>query len=115
MRGLFAISIAGGCLSILGGLSRMALGGSLFSFDALWSTQIAEAPPPNATTRVFQSGTGLILRAQTLFADGRIVWLGDQIAPGANFQILLVDVERARPDRGATLKLKGVAPGLLSR
>src|SRR5262245_150566 len=115
MRGLFAISIAGGCLSILGGLSAVALEGNPFSLDVLWSTEIAEAPPPNATTRVFQSGTGLILRAQTLFADGRIVWLGDQIAPSANSQVLLVDVERAQPDQGATLKLKGVAPSLLSR
>src|SRR5262245_1965453 len=116
MRGPFAIGIglAGGCLAILGGLSAVALEGKPFSLDVLWSTEIAEARQ-DETTGAFQSGTGLILTAQTLFADGRIVWLGNQIAPSANSQILLVDVEHARPDRGVTLKLKGVAPGLLSR
>ena len=70
MRGLFAISIAGGCLAIFVGLSAVALEGRPFSLDVLWSTEIAEAPP-GGTTRTFQSGTGLILGAQSMFADGR--------------------------------------------
>src|SRR5215831_1941552 len=85
MRGLSAIEggIAGGCLAILGGLSTMALEGKSFSLEVLWSTEIVGAPPPGppGTTGTLQFGTGLIVSAQSMFADGRIVWLGNQIGP----------------------------------
>jgi len=62
-------------------------GKSSFSLGILRST--GGAPPPG-TTGTFQSGTGLILIAESKFADGRTVWLGSQIDPDASFPFLPV-------------------------
>ena len=86
----------------------MALEGKSFSLDVLWSTEIVGAPPVG-TTGTLQFGAGLVLDVQSMFADGRIVWLGSQIGPSSRSKILLVDADRTRPDRSVALELQGGA------
>src|SRR6266436_5661209 len=88
--------------------TAMAAEAHSFSFDVLWSTQIT-APPPEPVGRVFipEYGTGLVLTAQAIFPDGRIAFLGRQLAPNAVSPILLTDAERGGAERGVALKLRG--------
>jgi hypothetical protein len=88
----------------------MVLKGNSFSLEVLWSTEIIGAPPST-----FEFGTGLTLRAQSVFPDGRIVWLGNYFAPGAWSQTLLVDAEHAQADRGVILELDGVVASIRRR
>jgi hypothetical protein len=111
VRAAIWIGLAGGCLASLGALSSMALEGKPISLRVLWSTNILGAPPPESvgTIITYRRATGLVLRAQSMFADGRIVWLGDVIGPRSDSRVLLMDAERAGPDDAVTLKLHGVA------
>jgi hypothetical protein len=79
-----------------------------FFLSIVWSSQISEgAEPPLSGVARIDSGSGLIIRAQAMFSDGRIAFLGDQITPKADSQVLLVDAERAGPESALVLNLVG--------
>jgi outer membrane protein assembly factor BamB len=101
-----------GCWLVISGVvapsAAVAAEAQSFSFELLWSTQIA-APPPEPVGRVFipEYGTGLVLTAQAIFPDGRVAFLGRQLAPKAMSPVLLTDAERDGAESGVTLKLRG--------
>ncbi len=105
---VIAVGFAASVLTASGAMAAEA-----FSLEMLWSAPIAteESPRFGQTTN-----TGLILNAQNVLPDGRIVVLATQITSGLRSQVLFNNVD---PNSPVTLTLKGAPPGgyhgLLSR
>jgi hypothetical protein len=96
-----------------------------FALKVLWSAPVVG---PNAESSSVPA-SGLVLTAQAISPDGRIVLLGKELAAVAGAgssrmawdvpphpHVLLTDAERSGADGGVILKLRGTpGPGLISR
>jgi len=82
-----------------------------FTLDIIWSTLIT-APPPAPVGRVVipEFGTGLVLIADTVSADGRTIFVGRQLAKNSISEVLLIDAERSGPQSAHDLLLAGALP-----
>lgn len=72
-----------------------------FTLDIIWSTPIT-APSPDPVGHVIpEFGTGLVLTAYTVSADGRTIFVGRQLAKHSMSEILLIDAEQQRGPQSA--------------
>jgi hypothetical protein len=101
-----AITIIGWLSAIAG---AVAADQQSFALEVLWATPIVAIPSSRPTGTPYNPGPepGTLFKAQAMYPDGRIVFLGSRIIDGKRVTALFADPEHDRSNHAIVLALNG--------